>query len=176
LCGSELVSTHVLLQHALVQQSGPPAQAFPIVVQHAPPMQSWVLRQDVVQLPQWVGLVLVFTQAPPQLVGVLFGQHTPLEQTVPPGHMVPQWPQLLLSPRVPLAHLQLPLWQIWPFVHTVPQVPQLLLSPSVPLAQAQLPLSQVWPLVHGLPQAPQLLVVFRAVSQPSVCLLSLQSP
>jgi hypothetical protein len=28
-------------------------------------------------------------------------------------HTWPQVPQLLLSPRVPLAHAQVPLWQVW---------------------------------------------------------------
>jgi hypothetical protein len=70
---------------------------------------------------------------------------------------VPQAPQLLLSPRVPLAQAHTPLTHVWPWVQVVPQVPQLLTSPRVPLAQAHWPLTQTVPRAQVVPQAPQLL-------------------
>jgi len=57
------------------------------------------LPHTVPQTPQFVGSVVVSTQAPPQSVvpPTQFAPQLPLEHTWPPGQMVPHMPQLLES-------------------------------------------------------------------------------
>lgn len=66
---------------------------------HILALHVWPLPHTVPHMPQFVGSLVVSTQAPPQSVvpPMQFAAQAPLEQTWPPGQMVPHMPQLLES-------------------------------------------------------------------------------
>lgn len=150
-----------------------------------PPEQIFPLAQGTLQLPQLVRSDWVFLQTPLQSLGTGpegSQRHCRLIQTLPPVHLVPHAPQLLISlvrsaqPPVqafcPLGQLsrQFPPEQILPESHFLPQEPQLSLSDAKlrqtllhslgrrPAgSQTHVRFEQIFPPLHLVPQDPQLL-------------------
>jgi hypothetical protein len=104
-----------------------------------PLLQIWPRAQPVLQVPQFVGSVMVFVQTVPQVVRVQVALHAPLMQNgADAGQTVPHEPQLFTSvcvrthesPPGPhaengAAHAQLPALHVWPCAQARPQEPQL---------------------------------------------------
>jgi hypothetical protein len=118
--------------------------------------------------PQLFGSVLSVAHTPPEQsivpVGHPIEEHAPLAQTCVPVHLLPHWPQLLVSCEThwllqlsrPLPQAQWPFWQVEPVPQTVPQPPQFCESLPCRLThwvpQAVWPLAQVTPPDEGFAQ------------------------
>src|SRR5579883_1008055 len=161
-----LQSAKPLLQSPL--QTPPPHEGVMLLLEHTVPHAPQSLTV-VIRLVSHPSICLLLLQSPqPEL-------QTPPH--TPPAHVgtpmllfeqtMPQPPQLLVvviavsQPSVCLLLLQSPNPELQVPLHTPPE-------PHVTVAMLLLE--------HTSPQPPQLLVVVSAVSQPSVCLLLLQSP
>jgi hypothetical protein len=103
--------------------------------------QRWPVAQATPQPPQFMRLVWVLTQAPPQAFSPMGQEHIPMTQLWPAEHTVPQVPQFIPSDVTSTQAIMAP----------VPQTAR-----GAAQGTAQRPAVQVWPVGQALPQAPQL--------------------
>jgi len=100
------------------------------------------------QRPQWLRLVLAFTHTPPHTM-LPAGQQMPSTQSCPPGHALPQVPQLVRSvarstqPPGQQSGVEVP-------VHCMSHAPHV----AADVGSAQTPPQQSWPASQGS-QPPQ---------------------